>query len=207
MEPEIPSYILVPEDPVFASKFRTVEEPLLYSLHFWYRGEIPAHQSDVVDTAYSSYGEVLRSFPARLRRLIWECTSGQSDRDSPGESADPPLPRLHPVAVRQSDLDSLDRCCRMLRTAHREGPTNPLGEILDELGEGIDLADTFSRVLQVLRLPAPQGLIARSLGSRTPHREEHVQYCSEMIRALSDGDEFQQLAHRALYRTFDSATN
>lgn len=209
MEPDIPSHILVPEDPVFASTFRSVEEPLLHSLHFWYRGEISGHQIDAVDTAYSSYGAILRSFPARLRRLIWECHSGQSDHENhedPDGSGDPPLPRLHPVGIRRADLDSLDRCCRMLRQARQEGSANPLGEILEEVGEGIDLVDTFTRVLRVLELPAPRGLLADSLGGRT-NRREHVLYCAEVIRALSGGDEFQSLAHQALYRTFDSATN
>ncbi|MFF3559335.1 hypothetical protein ACFYXS_04750 [Streptomyces sp. NPDC002574] len=206
MEPEIPPHTLVPEDLVFASAFRTVEEPLLHSLHFWYRGEIPEGQADVVDTAYSSYGTVLRAFPVRLRRLIWEGDSGPADHGAPDEPADPPLPRLHPVTIGQADLDALDRCCRMLRNARGEGPANPLGEILEEIGGGIDLAENFSRVLRVLSLPVPRELLATSSGGRTAPREHH-HYCAEVIRALSGGDEFQRLAHQAFYRALDSATH
>ncbi|MFJ5219675.1 hypothetical protein ACIP98_33860 [Streptomyces sp. NPDC088354] len=206
MEPEIPPHTLVPEDPVFASTFRTVEEPLLHSLHYWYRGEISEGQVDVVDTAYSSYGTVLRAFPLRLRRLIWECHSGQDDQGDPGECADPPLPRLHPVAIGAADLDALDRCCRMLRNARQEGTANPLGEILEEIGGGIDLVETFSRMLRVLSLRAPRELLTTSMNGRTPLREHHL-YCAEVIRALSGGDAFQRRAHQAFYPALDSATH
>ncbi|MFD3452008.1 hypothetical protein ACFWVC_07475 [Streptomyces sp. NPDC058691] len=194
---------------MFASKFRTVEDPLLHSLHYWYRLEIPLGQIHVVDAAYSSYGRILRSFPPRLRHLIWECRSSHS--------ADPPLPYLHPVDISQVDLDALDRCCRMLRNAHTRGPAHPLGGILEEIGGGIDLADGFSRVLRVLRLTAPPALLATSLGAASrgaespvaldrTTRREHLLYCTEVIRELSDGDEFQHLAHQALYRAVVSAT-
>ncbi|MGW1530464.1 hypothetical protein [Streptomyces sp. NPDC002159] len=207
MKPGIRSYILLPEDPVFASKFHILEEPLLHSLHYLYRLEIPSGQAGIVDAAYSSYGKVLRSFPAPLRRLIGSGHAGEDENRSSGGLPYSAFPRFYPVSIPSEELDALGRCSRMLQDAR---PGDALGEILDELGGPIDLADVFTRVVRMLELKVPAGLVRafRTAASSGPEeiaildrasKRELAPHLAEVIRTLSDGDEFEYLAHQALY--------
>ena len=126
--------------------------------------------------------------------------------------AEPPPPRytlhrmcgdqltsLYPIEVTAVDLGQLMACLDLFAGAGSEPPD------AEER-----LADVFRRVMEVLLLPPPSGLlnILRNVGEQASavsvtlpaeHEQEYQRFCEEVVTILSSGDTFAYRSHRAMY--------
>ncbi|MFI2765667.1 hypothetical protein ACH5A3_43905 [Streptomyces echinatus] len=205
-------HVLIPDDPVLAASFLSLEQPLLFSLHYYYRAELTNAQATTVGMAYKSWGELQQMLPGRFRGLptdVWGSEEESYILEGVGRQR---LTHLHAVdaGLRVSHLEA---CYMMLRRAQLDslhGPLEPLADILVEIDEGIDLVDRYRRVLQILYLPSPPQLLAaiRRVTPRGPvtavalnaeQEREYRSHCEKVIEILSGDDSFAYATHRALY--------
>ncbi|MFF4354431.1 hypothetical protein [Streptomyces sp. NPDC001530] len=198
-------YVLVPDDPVFYAKFQSLEEPLLRHLYRLHHSGADSDDERVISDAYDSWVQVLLKLPLWAR---WHT----EDAPAVPAPAEPPPPRytlysmrgdqltsLYPIEVTAVDLGHLTACLDLFAGT---GPEPPYGE------ERVD--DVFRRVMDVLLLPPPPGLlnILRFVGSQgialsvtlpTEHEREYQRFCEEIVTILSSGDTFAYRSHRAMY--------
>lgn len=205
---------LVPDDPVFLGMFIGIEQPLLYSLYHFYRNDLSDGQDMMIRTAYDKWGEIHQCFPPLLQwQDLVPAVRGQGDRkgyalhDLRGRQ----LTCLYSVDIPAEHLHTLRACHTMLARAERE--TGPLTEALDELAEETStrcLVGNFGRVLDVMELKTPPGLL-KTIGRGAPsgpvlaitldaaQEAEYQDFCGRVVHALSAGDRFTYTSHRALY--------
>ncbi|MFF9091298.1 hypothetical protein ACF1BE_34055 [Streptomyces sp. NPDC014991] len=206
-------HVLVPDDPVMAAKFLSVEEPLLHSLHYYYRAELTDAQAATIRVAYDSWGELQQDLPARFRSHAPDAVTGEEDGYVLEGVAGQRLTRLCAIEAGQR-VDHLEACYVMLRQAqldsHR-GPLSLLADVLLEINDGIDFVDRLRRVLQVLRLPSPPRLLAAIprpaprgpvtvVALNAEQEREYRGHCGKVIGILSGDDSFAFITHWALYR-------
>jgi hypothetical protein len=204
-------HVLLPDDPVFVSKFLAIERPLLWSLHYLYAQELGVEQAGVVRDAYDSWGELLKRLPAPLQ---WQLPA--EEHSPQGYTLDAPRGRrlrsLYPMEVSTRHLERLTSCQRMLSQAGSGFGADPLAYALTDLtdDEPCDLVEDFRRVLAVMQLSAPPNLLATlkeaapagpniAISLDAEQAEEHRELCGRIVYALSAGDSFNYNNHHALY--------
>lgn len=205
-------HVLIPDDPVLAASFLAVEEPLLFSLHHWYRLELTASQAKTVRVAYDSWGELQQMLPVRFHTQAPDAEFGEEDGYVLEGVTGQRLTRLYAVDAGLR-ISHLEACYMMLRQSQLDswrGPLDPLADVVREIGDGIDLVGNFRRVLQVFCLPSPPQLLAaiRRVIPRGPvtavaldaeQEREYRGHCEKVVKILSGGDSFAYATHRALY--------
>jgi hypothetical protein len=192
-------YVLVPDDPVFFAKFQSLEEPLLGSLYMLHSAGPESDDERVIADAYDSWLQVLLKLP------LWfdSHTAGTSTGTPAGYVLYGPrgdqLTSLYPIEVTAVDLGHLT-ACRDLFTVVRDGVPE----------QGMGLADTFRRVMEVLLLPPPDALLG-TLRHVVPgetvvpvtlpaeQETEYRRFCEDIVTILSSGDAFAYRSHRAMY--------
>ncbi|MFF3503266.1 hypothetical protein [Streptomyces sp. NPDC003247] len=207
-------YVLVPDDPVFFARFQSLEEPLLRRLH---RLHVAGRESDderVICDAYDSWVQILLQLP------LW-CRWHGTDPSAAPRTAELPryvlydtrghrLTSLHPVELTAADLGHLTACLDLFVEAERA--RRPGADRDDGLTDGLTdvFTDVFRRVMEVLLLPPPDGLLGtlRDVASRAavvavtlPEEQEteYRRFCEEIVTILSSGDTFAYRQHRAMY--------
>lgn len=209
-------HILVPEDPVFMTRFLDVEEPLLHSLYYLHRGHMPRDQAKTVARAYEAWGDIQAAMP---KFLSWHTPTAFEltvpRRESEGHRLHSPdgrqLISLYAVDVGVESISGLAACLTLLEEAEKD-LGGALAGALEEIREPRerDLVDNFRRVLQALRIPAPPALLAslRDAAPAGPVQEvtldcgQHAEYTAfgdRFCRAVSSGDLFMYTMHRSLY--------
>ncbi|AOR30918.1 hypothetical protein BFF78_07520 [Streptomyces fodineus] len=202
-------HVLIPDDPVLASNFVSLEQPLLHSLYYYYRTELTAPQVKTVEEAYERWGELQQMLPKRFQTMEPDAVAGDDDGYVLEGVAGQRLTRLYVVDVgnRAGDLEA---CYVMLRRAQLDGWRVPLGDVLREINDGIDYVDVYRRVMRVLSLSSPPGLLravrrvapygpATALALDAEQEREYSGHCDKIIRILSANDSFAYAAHRGLY--------
>ncbi len=205
-------YALVPDDPVFFAKFQSLEEPLLRHL---YRLQSAGRESDderVVSDAYDSWVQVLLKLPLWSR---WHSEEASVDA-APAERyilhsvCGDQLTSLYPIELTAVDLGHLAACLDLFVEADSGWRPVPEQECAEPPDREVSLTDAFRRVMEVLLLPPPQGLLGilrpvvpqGSVVSVTLPAEQEAEYrrfCEEIVTILSSGDTFALLSHRAMY--------
>lgn len=189
-------YILVPDDPVFFARFQSLEEPLLRRLHQLHVEGLESDDERIVSDAYDSWVRVLLKLP------LWP--QGHTEAVSPG-SAVPErlryalygvrggqLTSLWPIDVHPADLGQLAACVALFLDGDQA------------------LMDAFRRVMEVLSLSPPQGLLGAlrdavaqgpvvSVALSAEQETEYRRFCEEIVSILSSGDTFAFRSHRAMY--------
>ncbi|MEU3862828.1 hypothetical protein AB0F03_36980 [Streptomyces sp. NPDC028722] len=205
-------HVLVPDDPVMAVNFLSVEEPLLHSLHYYYGTELTDAQAATIRVAYDSWGELQQELPARFRSHAPDVVTDEEVGYVLEGVAGQRLTRLCAIDVGQR-VDHLEACYIMLRQAQldsRRGALALLADVLLEINDGIDFVDRLRRVLQVLRLPPPPRLLAAIplpapcgpvtvVPLNAEQEGEYRGYCGKVIGILSGDDGFAFVTHWALY--------
>ncbi|WEH38419.1 hypothetical protein [Streptomyces sp. AM 2-1-1] len=207
--------ILVPEEPVFITRFLGIEEPLLHSLYYFYLRDLSPDEAEVILRAYESWGEIQKRIPAPLRWQTLSASVQAPPRQEPeGYRLHSPtgkrLVSLHAVEVSGEQICWLEACHRLLEEAEKArfgALAGALGEIREH---GTNLVENFRRALNVLRIHAPPKLLA-SLKQAAPHgpfldisldgdqQAEYATYRDQVVFVLSSGDWFASTMHRALY--------
>ncbi|MGW6651211.1 hypothetical protein AMK23_34340 [Streptomyces sp. CB02130] len=205
--------ILVPDDPMFMTRFLEVEEPLFHSLYYLHRAKLPEDQAEKVSRAYDAWGDILRAIPGHL---TWHThktfeLAEYSRRKSKGYSLYGPkgeqLISMYVIEVSVENLSSLTECLRLFELAELE-LRSPLAEALAEIREpdqDRELVDNYKRVLTALQLPAPRALVAELLGAAPEVSlngalyAEYTDYRDKFCHALSTGDWWMYTMHRSLY--------
>ncbi|RPK69964.1 hypothetical protein EES45_36200 [Streptomyces sp. ADI97-07] len=208
--------ILMPEDPVFMTRFLEMEEPLLHSLYYFHLDHLPQDQAETIRRAYECWGDIQAAMP---KFLSWHTQSAFElavpRRESEGYRLHSPdgeqLISLYAVEVSIETITCLTACLTLLEKAESE-LGGPLAGAIEEIREPRerDLVDNFRRVLQALQIPAPPALLASLLHAAPagPVREvsldgaqhaEYVTYRDHVCYALSTGDWFMYTMHRSLY--------
>ncbi|UFR07142.1 hypothetical protein KBP30_41100 [Streptomyces sp. Go40/10] len=209
--------LLIPDDPVFKSCFIPLEQPLFYSLQYWYTTELTDSQMATVRDAYDSWGEIEQMLPPRFRAQAPEADGEDDDYVLEGVAGQR-LTRLY--AVEAGDrVGRLEACYTMLRQAQLDRWPHPLADILREINalgsspdrtDGVDLVDSLRRVLRVLSLQAPPHLLAsirqaapsgpvKTIALNAEQEQEYRVYCEKVVHVLSAGDRFTYTTHRLLY--------
>ncbi|MEU6618641.1 hypothetical protein [Streptomyces parvus] len=206
-------HILVPDDPMFMTRFLEMEEPLFHSLYYLHLAKLPEDQAEKIRRAYDSWGDIQRVMPGHL---TWHTAktfeiAEYRRRDSKGYSLYGPdgeqLISMYPVEVSVESLSSLTECLRLFELAELE-LRSPLAEALAEIREpdqDRELVDNYRRVLKALQLSAPRALVAELLGAAPEVSlngtlyAEYADYRDRLCHALSTGDWFLYTMHRALY--------
>ncbi|MGW6588435.1 hypothetical protein [Streptomyces globisporus] len=206
-------HILVPDDPMFMTRFLEMEEPLFHSLYYLHLAKFPEDQAEKIRRAYDSWGDIQRAMPAHL---TWHThktfeIAEYSRRKSKGYSLFGPegeqLISMYAVEVSVESLSNLTECLRLFELAELELRT-PLAEALTEIREpdqDRELVDNYCRVLKALQLPAPRALVAELLGAAPEVSlngalyAEYVDYRDRFCHALSTGDWWMYTMHRSLY--------
>ncbi|PWI15300.1 hypothetical protein DI272_14840 [Streptomyces sp. Act143] len=204
-------YVLVPDDPVFYAKFQSLEEPLLRHLYRLHHTGAESDDERIISDAYDSWVQVLLKLPLWAR---WHT----EDVPAVAAAAEPPPPRytlhsmrgdqltsLYPIEVTAVDLGHLTACLDLFAgiDASAGAGSGPTG------GEE-RLADVFRRVMDVLLLPPPSGLlnilrfvVAQGVAVRvtlpTEREQEYQRFCEDIVTILSSGDAFAYRSHRAMY--------
>ncbi|MEU0256638.1 hypothetical protein ABZ299_30125 [Streptomyces sp. NPDC006184] len=205
-------HVLVPDDPVMAVNFLSVEEPLLHSLHYYYRAELTDAQAAIIRVAYDSWGELQQELPARFRSHAPDAVTDEEDGYVLEGVAGQRLTRLCAIDAGQR-VHHLEACYRMLRQAQLDrhhGALALLADVLLEINSGIDFVDRLRRVLQVLRLPSPPRILAAIpppahresvtvVALNTEEEREYRGHCGKVIGILSGDDGFAFVTHWALY--------
>lgn len=207
-------YVLVPDDPVFMTKFLAMEDPLLHSLYYFYLSDLPPEQAEVIRAAYDSWGNIQKRLPPRLHwqeltahgARQWQHAEGYALRSPCGKR----LTCLYIVEISAEYQSRLTACHSLLAQAEIDagGPlTHALRDIWDQ---DQNLVENFRRVLDVLQLQAPPRLLesvrrGMSAGSGIEitidaiQEEEYVSFCDHIVHALSAGDRFNYTMHREIY--------
>lgn len=204
-------HVLILDDPVLAANFISLEQPLLYSLHYYYRTELTAAQARVVDVAYESWGKLQQMLPLRFRTPGSDADISEEDGYVLENAAGQLLNPLHVIDAGQC-VDHLRACYLMLRQAQLDGLRDPLADVLRQISDGNDdigLTDCFRRVLQVLYLPSPPHLLAAvrrvepngstALSLNGEQEREYRVFLETVVGILSGDDLFAHATHRALY--------
>ncbi|QTE01452.1 hypothetical protein [Streptomyces cyanogenus] len=202
-------HILIPDDPVLASNFISLERPLLYSLYYYYPTELTSSQARTVEEAYKHWGELQQMLPGRFQTMEPDAVTGDDDGYVLESVAGQRLTRLYAVDVRNR-VDHLEACYVMLRQAQLDGWRDPLADVLREINDGIDYISMYRRVLRVLSLSSPPELLravrrvtshgpATTLALNAEQESEYSAHCDNIIRILSADDSFAYAAHRGLY--------
>ncbi|MEZ3177321.1 hypothetical protein KYY02_00910 [Streptomyces pimonensis] len=207
--------ILIPDDPVFISKFTAIEQPLLHHLYYFCLPDLDSTEAETICTAYDSWDRIRQCLPAPLRWPETTAVVGPERHTSAGYTLYGPdgreLPSLYAVKLPLGHLCTLRACCDLLREA-RTRTGGPLAEALDELADhGPDLVDDFRRAVEVMELSAPRRLLevlqrASSAGPVTSldldeaQRADYRDFCGRVVYVLSIGNAFGYSCHRALYR-------
>ncbi|WLW58736.1 hypothetical protein [Streptomyces sp. YU58] len=196
--------MLVPDDPVFYAKFQSLEEPLLRHLYRLHHGGTDPDDEQVISDAYDSWVQVLLKLP------LWARWHTEDAPVVPAPAEPPPrytlysvrgeqLTSLYPIEVTAADLGHLTACLDLFVDTHAEPPD----------GEE-RLTDVFRRVMEVLLLSPPPGLLnllrcvvasggAVSVTLPTEHESAYRRFCEEVVTILSSGDTFAFSSHRAMY--------
>ncbi|MGW4230091.1 hypothetical protein ACWEF9_12530 [Streptomyces sp. NPDC004980] len=207
-------HVLVPEDPVFMTRFLAMEEPLLHSLYYFYLRDLPPGQAKIIRDAYEGWGDIQSRMPPRLHWQETAVRRARQRRDPEGYTlrgrGGAPLTCLHVVGMSAESISGLRACHGLLAEAESEA-VGPLARALGEIAEhGQNVVDNFRRVLDILQIQAPPRLLG-SLRQAAPtgpvtaisldgtQEEEYETFCDRMVRTLSAGDRFTYAMHRALY--------
>ncbi|MGW3333841.1 hypothetical protein ACWDF9_25230 [Streptomyces rubiginosohelvolus] len=206
-------YVLVPDDPMFMTRFLEMEEPLFHSLYYLHLAKLPEAQAEKIRRAYDSWGDIQRAIPGHL---TWHTHKSfeiaeYSRRRSRGYSLYGPeaeqLISMYAVEVSVESLSSLTECLRLLELAELE-LRSPLAEALAEIREpdpDRELVDNYRRVLKALQLSAPRALVAELMGAarevslNAALYAEYADYRDQFCLALSTGDWWMYTMHRSLY--------
>ncbi|MDX3339681.1 MULTISPECIES: hypothetical protein [unclassified Streptomyces] len=205
-------HILVPEDPVFMTRFLEMEEPLFHSLYYLHLNHLPEDQAEKIRRAYDSWGYIQAAMPTHLS---WHTPTAfeiaAARRDSKGYRLYGPdgeqLISMYPVEVSVESLSSLTECLRLLEVAELE-LSGPLAGALHEIrdpGQDRELVDNYRRVLKALQLTAPPALLtelrnaAPEVTLNGPLYAEYADYRDRFCHALSTGDGFLYAMHRSMY--------
>ncbi|MEI5035917.1 hypothetical protein RB201_34650 [Streptomyces sp. S1A(2023)] len=208
--------ILMPEDPVFMTRFLEMEEPLLHSLYYLHLGHLPRNQAKTIRRAYEGWGDIQAAMP---KFLNWHTPTAFElavpRRESEGYRLHSPegeqLISLYVVEVSIESISCLTACLTLLEEAEKE-LGGPLAGALEEIRvpRERDLVDNFRRVLQALQIPVPRALLAslRDAAPAGPVQEvtldaaqhaEYATYGDQFCHAVSSGDSFMYTMHRSLY--------
>ncbi|MEU6290954.1 hypothetical protein [Streptomyces sp. NPDC046988] len=223
-------YVLVPDDPVFFAKFQSLEEPLLRRLYQLHSAGLDCADGRIISDAYDSWVQVLLKLPLWSDWHAAGGPVGPEPDDGAGyvllsERGDP-LTSLYPIEVTAADLGHLTACLELFaghdraRLALPGGPRSewaggwgdaPAGQRSGPPEREGQLTDVFRRVMEVLLLPPPQGLLAPLMRQlvlreaavavilRHEQETEYRRYCEDIVTILSAGDNFAYRSHRALY--------
>ncbi|MGW7397141.1 hypothetical protein ACWGH7_11595 [Streptomyces cyaneofuscatus] len=208
--------ILIPEDPVFMTRFLEMEEPLLHSLYYLHLDYLLMDQAETIRRAYEGWGSIQAAMPKflswhtptafELAKPRWE-SEGYRLHSPKGEQ----LISLFTVEVSVESISDLTACLALLEGAEND-LGGPLAGALQEIREPRerDLVDNFRRVLRALQIPAPPALLAalEQAAPAGPQREisldggqhaEYVAYRDKFCFALSTGEWFMYTMHRSLH--------
>ncbi|MFD4025840.1 hypothetical protein ACFWRV_20385 [Streptomyces sp. NPDC058576] len=206
-------HILVPDDPMFMTRFLEMEEPLFHSLYYLHLAKLPEDQAEKIRRAYDCWGDIQRAMPGHL---TWHThktfeIAEYSRRDSNGYSLYGPdgeqLISMYAVEVSVESLSSLTECLRLFELAELE-LRSPLAEALAGIREphqDRELVDNYRRVLKALQLSAPRALVAALLGAApevsldAPLYVQYEAFCDRFCLAVSEGDWWMYTMHRSLY--------
>ncbi|MFJ2900636.1 hypothetical protein ACIO87_37990 [Streptomyces sp. NPDC087218] len=205
-------HILVPEDPMFMTRFLEMEEPLFHSLYYFHLTKLPEGQAEKIRRAYDSWGNIQRAMPTHLS---WHTPAAfqisAARRSSKGYRLYGPdgeqLISMYPIKVSVESLSNLTECLRLLELAELE-LRGPLADALYEIREpdqDRELVDNYRRVLKALNLAAPPALGAELLGTTPevtlngPLYAEYKAFRDRFCLAVSEGDKFMLAMHQALY--------
>ncbi|GGM26011.1 hypothetical protein GCM10010129_83080 [Streptomyces fumigatiscleroticus] len=211
-------YILIPDDAVFFAKFQSLEEPLLRHLHRLHSAGLDSDDERIISDAYDSWVQVLLKLPLWSE---WHTASKSADHVR-GERAGYVLysPRgdqltsLYPIEVTAADLGHLTACLDLFAghdQARRAIPHQERAEgSADQPRRQGALTDVFRRVMEVLLLPPPQGLLTTlrhvvlgetvlSVTLPAEQETEYQRFCEDIVTILSAGDTFAYRSHRAMY--------
>ncbi|MEV1087805.1 hypothetical protein [Streptomyces microflavus] len=208
--------ILVPEDPVFMTRFLEMEEPLLHSLYHLHLGHLPREQAETIRRAYGGWSDIQAAMP---KFLSWHTPTAFElavpRRESEGYRLQSPdgeqLISLYAVEASIESIGCLAACLSLLEEAEKE-MGGALAGALEEIRKPRerDLVDNFRRVVRALQIPAPHALLAalRDAAPAGPVQEvsldaaqnaEYATYGVQFCHALSSGDWFTYTMHRSLY--------
>lgn len=158
--------ILVPEDPVFMTRFLEMEEPLLHSLYHLHLGHLPREQAETIRRAYEGWSDIQAAMP---KFLSWHTPTAFElavpRRESEGYRLHSPdgeqLISLYAVEASVGSIGCLAACLSLLEAAERE-MGGALAGALEEIRKPRerDLVDNFRRVVRSLQIPAPPALLA-----------------------------------------------
>ncbi|UZI34000.1 hypothetical protein [Streptomyces sp. VB1] len=209
-------HILIPEDPVFMTRFLEMEEPLLHSLYYLHLQDLPQDQAETIRRGYEGWGEIQAAMP---KFLTWHTPTAFEvavpRRDSEGYRLHSPggeqLISLYAVEVSVESISCLTACLALLEGAEKE-LGGPLAGALHAIKEprDRDLVDNFRRVLLALQISAPLALLApvRQAAPAGPVQEvflddeqyaEYATYRDRFCYVLSTGEWFTYTMHRSLY--------
>ncbi|WP_042394969.1 hypothetical protein [Streptacidiphilus carbonis] len=205
-------YVLVPDDPVFFSKFQSLEEPLLWRLHCLRSKGPDTDEAHLLADAYDSWVRVLLKLPLWPRWHVTGASTPETDEDDRIEytlfnAHGTELTGLYPVDLAAADLEQLALCLFAISDARRDG-RGLLGQACKEaLGTAESLVNGFRRVLGALLLPPPRELLSALHGvgrtstvTLTPNEEaSYRRYCADLVHILSSGDQFAVQSHLAMY--------
>ncbi|CCK24610.1 hypothetical protein BN159_0231 [Streptomyces davaonensis JCM 4913] len=203
--------VLVPDDPVFFAKFQSLEQPLLRHLHRLHSEGGDSDDERIVSDAYDSWVRVLLKLP------LWHSDDVSADSAVPewrrcalysarGEQ----LTSLCPIDLNAADLGQLAACLALFADGERAWGAIPGQAQAEPADREEHLTDAFRRVMEVLSLSPPQGLLGslRHAVLRGPvvrvtlspeQEREYRCFCQEIVTILSSGDAFALRSHRAMY--------
>ncbi len=206
-------HILVPDDPMFMTRFLEMEEPLFHSLYYLHLAKLPEGQAEKIRRAYDSWGDIQRAMPGHLTwhtHKTFEIAEHRR-RDSKGYSLygtdGDQLISMCPIEVSVESLSNLTACLRLFELADLE-LRSPLAEALAEIREpdqDRELVDDYRRVLKGLQLSAPRALVAALLVAapeislNAPLYVDYEAFCDQFCLAVSEGDSWMYRMHRSLY--------
>ncbi|MEU3410293.1 hypothetical protein ABZ760_03290 [Streptomyces sp. NPDC006658] len=206
--------ILVPDDPVFFAKYQSIEEPLLRRLHRLSGARTDSHDTRVISDAYDSWVHVLVKLPAWPHWRDDDLSGSSKEGEPTGyilyDSHGRQLTSLYPLWMAEADLGRLAACYDLFVEAAKGRYTGSAPATFDPPEQACGFVDVFRRVMEVLLMPAPRGLMrllqeVRPQGpvrmvTLTPVQEaEYQRFCEEIVTVLSAGDIFAYRSHRAMY--------
>ncbi|NEE51859.1 hypothetical protein G3M55_45560, partial [Streptomyces sp. SID8455] len=117
--------ILMPEDPVFMTRFLEMEEPLLHSLYYLHLGHLPREQAETIRRAYEGWSDIQAATP---KFLSWHTPTAfelaEPRRESEGYRLHSPdgeqLISLYAVEANTESISCLTACLSLLEEAEKE---------------------------------------------------------------------------------------
>ncbi|MFF4353664.1 hypothetical protein [Streptomyces sp. NPDC001530] len=208
-------YALVPDDPVFFAKFQSLEEPLLRQLHRLHSAGLESDDEQVILDAYDSWVQVLLKLPLWSQWHIEDASAGPAPAERPQYTLysvrGDQLTSLYPIELTAVDLGHLTACLDLFGEADDNARSAVLGQVCAEPPDREEsLTNVFRRVMEVLLLPPPQGLLGTlrhvvpqgpvvSVTLPAEQEAEYRHFCEEIVTILSSGDTFAYRSHRAMY--------